>query len=69
MSNLDKNPERNKLILDEIVKVLLKHDLTLQEGYDILTYHAGGYFLARFITPRLEPNKNKIMNLMIIDCI
>lgn len=69
MSVIAKNPERESLILDEIVKVLANHGLTLQEGYNLLTYTAGTYFLARFITPREAPEKEKIRNLLIADCV
>lgn len=69
MSELKKNPEQEQLILDEIVKILASHGLTLQEGWDLLSYHASGYFLARFITPREAPGKEKVRNLLIADCI
>lgn len=69
MSETQKKPAREQIILDEIIKILANHGLTLQEGWDLLTYHAGGYFLARFITPRETPIKEKIRNLLIADCI
>lgn len=69
MSKTPKNPDREQIILDEIIKILANHGLTLQEGWDLLTYHAGGYFLARFITPREASVKEKVKNLLIADCI
>lgn len=69
MNETKKDTEREQLILDEIVMVLSKYGLTLQEGWDLLSYQAGTYFLARFITPREEPTKEKVRKLLIADCI